>query len=58
MSYVAKWRMHLASRLLKSTEKNISEIATAVGYENLAAFNWAFKRHWDLPPGEWRASHW
>lgn len=55
MSYVSKWRIHVASRLLKSTENNISQIASQVGYENLAAFNRAFKRHLNVPPGVWRA---
>lgn len=54
MNYVSKWRIHVASRLLKSTESNISEIAIKVGYENLAAFNRAFKRHLNIPPGAWR----
>ncbi|MEM9087903.1 MAG: AraC family transcriptional regulator [Cyanobacteria bacterium P01_F01_bin.53] len=54
MGYVTKWRLHIASRLLHSTEKNISEIAIEVGYENLAAFNRAFKRHFEVPPGAWR----
>ncbi len=57
MSYVSKWRIHIASRLLNSTEKNISEIASEVGYDNLAAFNRAFKRHLNLPPGAWRTHH-
>ena len=55
MGYVSKWRMNVASRLLDNTEKSISEIATEVGYENLAAFNRAFKRHLSLPPAAWRS---
>jgi len=55
MQYVSKWRIHVASRLLKKTESNISEIASQVGYENLAAFNRAFKRHLSMPPGAWRS---
>ena len=57
MGYVSKWRIHVASRLLNSSEKNISTIAAEVGYENLAAFNRAFKRHLDVPPGVWRSRH-
>ncbi|NEQ52224.1 MAG: helix-turn-helix transcriptional regulator [Leptolyngbya sp. SIO3F4] len=57
MSYVSKWRIHVASRPLKSTENNISEISLQVGYENLAAFNRAFKRHLNMPPGAWRTLH-
>lgn len=57
MGYVAKWRIHVASQLLRTSEKNISAIAAEVGYENLAAFNRAFKRHLDVPPGLWRSRH-
>jgi transcriptional regulator GlxA family with amidase domain len=55
MGYVSKWRMNVASRLLDSTEKSVSEIAADVGYESLAAFNRAFKRHLSLPPAAWRS---
>lgn len=54
MVYVTKWRMNVASRLLDSTQQGVSEIATAVGYENLAAFNRAFKRHIGVTPAAWR----
>lgn len=57
MTYVSKWRIHLASRLLKNTEKSVSEIASDVGYENTAAFIRAFKRHLGEPPGAWRNQH-
>lgn len=57
MTYVSKWRIHLASRLLHRTEKNINEIASDVGYENLAAFTRAFKRYFGEPPGAWRTRH-
>ncbi len=55
MGYVSKWRMNVASRLLNSTEKSITEIAADVGYDSLAAFNRAFKRHLSLPPAAWRS---
>ena len=57
MSYVSQWRIQVASRLLDRTDKPIREIAADVGYENLAAFNRAFKRHLKVPPGGWRARH-
>ncbi len=57
MGYVSKWRMNVASRLLDHTEKGIGEIAADVGYESLAAFNRAFKRHLSLPPATWRSRH-
>ncbi len=57
MGYVSKWRMNVASRLLDNTEKGIGEIAADVGYESLAAFNRAFKRHVGFPPAAWRLRH-
>ncbi|ABW32169.1 AraC family transcriptional regulator [Acaryochloris marina] len=57
MTYVSKWRLHIASRLLNRTEKNIYEIASDVGYDNLAAFTRAFKRYFGEPPGAWRTRH-
>lgn len=57
MSYVSKWRIHVASRLLKTTENTVGEVALQVGYENLTAFNRAFKRHLNVSPGAWRAIH-
>jgi len=55
MAYVAKWRMNVAGRLLDRTQRGINDIAADVGYESLAAFNRAFKRHIGVPPGAWRA---
>jgi AraC-like DNA-binding protein len=55
MAYVAKWRMNVAGRLLDRTQRGISDIAADVGYESLAAFNRAFKRHVGVPPAAWRA---
>ena len=54
MSYVAKWRMNVACRLLRGTGLGIDRIAADVGYENLAAFSRAFRRHVGTPPGAWR----
>ncbi|WP_223248390.1 AraC family transcriptional regulator [Sulfurirhabdus autotrophica] len=54
MAYVTKWRMNVASRLLNGTQQGIGQVATHVGYENLAAFNRAFKKHTGMPPAAWR----
>lgn len=55
MAYVAKWRMNVAGRLLNDTREPIGKIAADVGYENVPAFNRAFKKHLGMPPAAWRA---
>jgi len=55
MAYVAKWRMNVASRLLTQTQQGVQDIAAAVGYESLPAFNRAFKKHLGIPPVTWRS---
>ncbi len=55
MIYVTKWRMYIASRMLEGSKLSIDQIANDVGYESLAAFSRAFKRHVGLPPAAWRA---
>lgn len=54
MVYVARWRMYLASKLLKDSQLGIEQIAIQVGYENVAAFSRAFKRYIGLSPSAWR----
>jgi AraC-like DNA-binding protein len=55
MAYVTKWRMNTACRKLTSTTIGVDRITSDVGYESVAAFNRAFKRHVGLPPAAWRA---
>jgi AraC-like DNA-binding protein len=54
MQYLARWRMQLASGLLRETNGKLIEIALAVGYESEAAFSRAFKREAGVAPGAWR----
>jgi len=54
MQYLAQWRLQLAAQLLKSSDLPIKAIADQSGYESEAAFGRAFKRYFDLPPGDWR----
>ena len=55
MAYVTKWRMNVARRMLRETRVPIGNIALEVGYENLPAFNRAFKKHLGVPPAAWRS---
>jgi AraC-like DNA-binding protein len=55
MSYLARWRLQLGARLLKSSNRSVAEISEEVGYESEAAFNRAFKREFEIPPARFRA---
>lgn len=57
MTYLARWRLQLAARLLQTTRKNVIEVALDAGYYSEAAFNRAFKRQFGLPPGQFRMAH-
>ncbi len=54
MQYLTRWRMQLASGLLRDTNAKLVEVALEVGYESEAAFSRAFKRIAGLSPGAWR----
>ena len=54
MQYLARWRMQLASTLLRGTSATVASIALDVGYESEAAFTRAFKRTVGVPPAAWR----
>jgi transcriptional regulator GlxA family with amidase domain len=54
MTYLTRWRLQLAARLLEKTSRGVAEIAADVGYESEAAFNRAFKREFGRPPGQYR----
>lgn len=54
MAYVSKWRINVACRQLSNTRQGVEQIAASVGYENLAAFSRAFKKHLGESPAAWR----
>jgi AraC-like DNA-binding protein len=54
LTYMARWRLQLAARLLQTTQKTVVHVAMDVGYESEAAFNRAFKREFGLPPAQYR----
>ena len=54
LTYLARWRLQLAARLLQTTRKSILQLASDVGYKSQAAFNRAFKREFGLPPAQYR----
>jgi AraC-like DNA-binding protein len=54
LTYLARWRLQLAARLLQTTRKTILQVAAEVGYESEAAFSRAFKREFAVPPAKYR----
>lgn len=54
LSYLGRWRLQLASGLLRTTRRTVVQVASEVGYESEAAFNRAFKREFGLPPAQYR----
>jgi AraC-like DNA-binding protein len=55
LSYLTRWRMELAARHLRETDKAVSTIAHHVGYFSEFAFSRAFSRLRGIPPGRYRA---
>jgi AraC-like DNA-binding protein len=53
MTYLTRWRMLRATRLLKN-EVRMETIAELLGYESEAAFRKAFKREVGIPPAHYR----
>jgi transcriptional regulator GlxA family with amidase domain len=56
MTYLAKWRMQVASGLLNDNI-NIAAVAAEVGYGSEASFSRAFKKIIGVPPSVWRECH-
>jgi transcriptional regulator GlxA family with amidase domain len=54
LTYLTRWRLQLAARLLSKTSHSVAHIACEVGYESEAAFNRAFKRQYGEPPARYR----
>jgi AraC-like DNA-binding protein len=54
LTYLTRWRMHHATRLLRTSSVTISEVADRVGYDAEAAFSKAFKRWMGTAPGAYR----
>ena len=54
MRYCARWRMRVASNMLREGKQNTANIGYSVGFNSEAAFNRAFKREFGEPPVTWR----
>lgn len=56
LTYLTRWRMDIAARLLRESEKSLIAIALSVGYETESSFSKAFSRIFGVPPGHFRNS--
>jgi AraC-like DNA-binding protein len=54
MRYLTKWRMQIASELLRGGGANVATVAFEVGYASEAAFSRAFKKMVGVSPSHWR----
>ncbi|TRC70953.1 AraC family transcriptional regulator [Mesorhizobium sp. WSM4307] len=54
LAYVTRWRVNLAAKALRDSNRTIDEIAHAVGYESAPSFSQAFARLTGQPPGGYR----
>ncbi|MGW4242656.1 AraC family transcriptional regulator [Nocardia sp. NPDC004722] len=54
LSYLTRWRMLTAARLLRETDTPLAGVARKVGYQSEFAFAKAFKREYGLAPGHYR----
>jgi len=54
LTYLTRWRMHLASQRLRYSTETVGAIAREVGYTSEYAFSRAFARHRGQPPGRYR----
>jgi AraC-like DNA-binding protein len=54
VTYLTRWRMQKAARLLTDGSANLAAIALEVGYASAAAFSRAFKRITGVSPVAWR----
>jgi len=59
LEYLTRWRMYRGTSLLRESDRKLSDVAQAVGYDSDGAFHKAFKRVLGVAPGEYRraASH-
>jgi transcriptional regulator GlxA family with amidase domain len=54
LSYLQRYRIEAAKRLLENTPETISEISARIGYEDPGFFRQIFKRQMGLSPHEYR----
>lgn len=54
LTYLTRWRLTTAARLLRETDRPLAQVAAAVGYGSAFAFAKAFRREYATTPGGYR----
>ena len=54
ISFLNSYRMSIAAEQLQATTKSINQIAAEVGIDDSIYFNKIFKKHYQMPPTEYR----
>jgi AraC-like DNA-binding protein len=54
LSYLTKWRMHLAQRALLESRTHVNVLARSLGYASESAFSYAFRRVVGRSPKDFR----
>ncbi|MFF5287810.1 AraC family transcriptional regulator [Paractinoplanes globisporus] len=54
LGYLTWWRMSLAARMLRESDKPVQSVAQRAGYASEFAFGKAFKREHGVAPGQYR----
>lgn len=54
ITYIGRWRLTLAARLLEDNALSVEQAGREVGYLSDTAFQKAFKRHVGMTPAVWR----
>ena len=57
LSYLTRWRMTIAARMLRESDASLAAVAARTGYGSEFAFGKAFKREYGQPPGGYRREH-
>lgn len=56
-NYLIRTRLEKARKLIRSSKESITDIALQCGFSNTAHMTSLFKRHYGIPPTEYRALH-
>lgn len=54
LTYLVRWRMRMAMRWLRRTQRSVAQIAESLGYESDSAFSHAFRRETGMSPLRYR----